>query len=158
MKPTIEFELNGKPVTTMADPSTPLLFVLRNEFQLKGARFGCGEEQCGACMVLVDDQPVYACSREFGTLAGKAVQTIEGLVQDGSPHPVQTAFIEEQAAQCGYCTSGLIMSSVALLKRCPAPDRSAIIEALDPHLCRCGVHNRVIRAVEKAAAIMRKST
>lgn len=158
MKSTIEFELNGKSVTTMADPATPLLFVLRNECQLKGVRFGCGEEQCGACMVLVDDKPVFSCSREIGTLSGRSVQTVEGLAQDASLHPIQSAFIEEQAAQCGYCMSGILMSSVALLKRCPDPDRNTIIQALDPHLCRCGVHNRVIRAVEKAAAIMRNSS
>lgn len=158
MDSTIEFELNGKSVTATADPTTPLLFFLRNECQLKGARFGCGEEQCGACMVLVDDEPVFSCTRELGTLSGRSVQTVEGLGQGTSLHPIQSAFIEEQAAQCGYCTSGMLMSSAALLKRCPNPDRNAIIQALDPHLCRCGVHNRVIRAIEKAAAIMRDSS
>ena len=132
--------------------TTPLLDVLRNQLDLKGSRYGCGLEQCGSCMVLVDGEPVFACSREVGTVAGRHITTIEGL---GGTHPLQLAFLEEQAGQCAYCLSGIIMSAKALLDRNPAPTRDDIVAALDKHLCRCGAHPRIIRAVDKAAEALR---
>jgi nicotinate dehydrogenase subunit A len=129
--------------------------VLREELGLRGTRFGCGTEQCGACMVLVDGEPVTSCTREVGTLAGKAVITVEGLGRDGL-HPLQQALLDEQAGQCGYCLSGILMSAAALLERNPAPSRAQIIAALEPHLCRCGIYNRIIRAVQRAAAEPRR--
>jgi nicotinate dehydrogenase subunit A len=153
---SIELRVNGKTVSVAAAETTPLLFVLRNELDLKGARYGCGLEQCGSCMVLLDGEPVYACSREVGTVAGRHVTTIEGIGSTAQPHPLQTAFLEEQAGQCGYCLSGIIMSAKALLDRNPSPSRADIIEALDKHLCRCGAHPRILRAVEKAASMLRE--
>ncbi len=150
---SIELTVNGKDVAIRAGETTPLLDVLRNELALKGSRYGCGLEQCGSCMVLVDGEPVYACSREVGTVAGRRVVTIEGL---GGTHPLQQAFLEEQAGQCAYCLSGIIMSAKALLDRNPAPTRDDIVAALDKHLCRCGAHPRILRAVEKAAAALRE--
>jgi nicotinate dehydrogenase subunit A len=150
---SIDFTVNGNPVTIAASETTPLLDVLRNELDLKGARYGCGLEQCGSCMVLVDGEPVYACSREVGTVAGRRISTIEGL---GGAHPLQQAFLKEQAGQCAYCLSGIIMSAKALLDRNQAPTRADIVTVLDKHLCRCGAHPRILRAVEKAAAASRE--
>lgn len=152
---SIELTVNGTARTTAADPATPLLDVLRNQLDLKGSRYGCGLEQCGSCMVLVDGEPVYACSREVGTVAGRHVTTIEGLGTLDAPHPLQRAFLDEQAGQCGYCLSGIIMSAKALLDRNPSPSRDDIAAALDKHLCRCGAHPRIIRAVQQAAAALR---
>ena len=146
-----ELIINGQPVRVEADAGTPLLSVLRDELGLRGSKFGCGTEQCGACMVLIDGEPAYSCSREVGTLAGKSITTVEGLSANGALSPLQQAFIEEQAGQCGYCLSGILISATALLKKKPKPSRADIVEALDPHLCRCGIHNRVIRAVQKAS-------
>ncbi len=153
---SIELIVNDKPVNVTTADTTPLLFALRNELGLKGIRYGCGLEQCGSCMVLVDGEPVYACSREVGTVAGRHVTTVEGIGSTAIPHPLQTAFLDEQAGQCGYCLSGIIMSAKALLDRNPSPSRAQIIEALDKHLCRCGAHPRIVRAVEKAAATLRE--
>jgi len=153
---TIELTINDKSVSVAAAETTPLLFVLRNELDLKGIRYGCGLEQCGSCMVLVDGEPVYACSRELGTVAGRRITTIEGIGSTSNPHPLQIAFLDEQAGQCGYCLSGIIMSAKALLDRNPSPSHAQIIEALDKHLCRCGAHPRILRAVEKAAAMLRE--
>ncbi|HEY3848398.1 MAG TPA: (2Fe-2S)-binding protein [Acetobacteraceae bacterium] len=150
---SIELTVNGNPITITTPETTPLLHVLRNELDLKGARYGCGLEQCGSCMVLVDGEPVFSCTREVGTVAGRRVSTIEGL---GGTHPLQQAFLEEQAGQCAYCLSGIIMSAKALLDRNPAPTRADIVAALDKHLCRCGAHPRILRAVEKAAAALRE--
>ena len=150
----IAFTLNGRAVTVDADPTKPLLSVLRNELGLRGTRFGCGLEQCGACMVLVDGEPTYACAREIATIAGKTITTVEGLARNGAPHPLFDAFLDEQAGQCGYCLSGILVSAAALLARNPQPSRAEVAAALDPHLCRCGVHNRIIRAVQKAGAAM----
>ena len=147
----IQLTVNGRHVTLDIDPTTPLLDVLRNHLDLKGSRYGCGLEQCGACMVLIDGQPDYACARETGTLGGRAVTTIEGLGSPENLHPIQRAFLEEQAGQCGYCLSGIIISAKALLDRNPDPSRSDIMAALDKHLCRCGTHTRIIAAVQKAA-------
>jgi nicotinate dehydrogenase subunit A len=149
----IELTVNEKQVRVGAAEITPLLDVLRNELDLKGSRYGCGLEQCGSCMVLVDGEPVFACSREVGTVAGRHITTIEGL---GGTDPLQLAFLEEQAGQCAYCLSGIIMSAKALLDRNPSPTRDDIVAALDKHLCRCGAHPRIIRAVAKAAEALRQ--
>jgi nicotinate dehydrogenase subunit A len=152
MSEPVEFIVNGRKAKVAVDGTTPLLAVLRNALGLAGSRFGCGLEQCGACMVLLDGEPVYACTREVGTVAGKAVTTVEGLANGASLHPLQQAFLAEQAGQCGYCLSGILMSAKALLDRNPHPTRADIVTALDKHLCRCGAHNRIIRAIERAAA------
>ena len=146
----IAFTVNGEPKRVEASETATLLDVLRNHLGLMGTRYGCGLEQCGACIVLVDGQPAYACTREAGTVAGRSVTTIESLGTPDKPHPLQQAFLEEQAGQCGYCLSGIIMSAKALLDRTPAPTRTEIVTALDRHLCRCGAHQRIIRAVERA--------
>ena len=148
-----EFRLtvNGKSVAVETDGSKPLLAVLRDELALRGTRFGCGTEQCGACMVLIDGAPEFSCAREIATVEGRSITTIEGLSPNGALHPLQQAFLDEQAGQCGYCLSGILISAAALLARNPKPARADIIAALDPHLCRCGMHNRVIRAVERAS-------
>jgi nicotinate dehydrogenase subunit A len=152
---TIAFMVNGEPRSVAAEEETPLLAVLRNVLGLRAARFGCGHEQCGACMVLVDGEPVYSCTRPIGTLDGKAVTTPEGIGTAAAPHPLQAAILAEQAAQCGYCLSGIIVSAKALLDKRPHPTRAEIVAALDPHLCRCGSHTRIVRAVERAAAVLR---
>lgn len=152
----IEFTLNGEPARIEADESEVLLDVLRGRLGLFGARFGCGAGQCGACAVLVDGRSVAACQIEMGTLAGKSVTTLEGLGGPERPHPLQAAFLELQAGQCGYCLSGILVSAKALLNHNPDPSRAEIAEALDWHLCRCGVHNRVMEAVALAARRMRE--
>jgi nicotinate dehydrogenase subunit A len=152
----IAFSLNGRSVEVSALETTPLLDILRNRLDLKGTRYGCGLEQCGSCMVLLDGEPIYACSREIGTVAGRSVTTIEGLGTLDRPHPLQEAFLEEQAGQCGYCLSGIVISAKALLDRNASPTRAEIAEALDRHLCRCGAHLRILRAVERAAAVLRE--
>jgi nicotinate dehydrogenase subunit A len=149
----IDLVVNGRNVSIATDPTTPLLDVLRNHLDLKGSRYGCGLEQCGTCMVLVDGEPVYSCTREIGLTAGRSVTTIEGLGSPEAPHPLQRAFLEEQAGQCGYCLSGIIISAKALLDRNPQPTRSDIVAALDKHLCRCGTHTRIIAAIQKAASM-----
>lgn len=151
----ITFTVNGIARQVGTPETTSLLEVLRNHLGLAGTRYGCGLEQCGSCMVLVDGQPTYSCTREVGTMAGRAVTTIEGLGTPDKPHALQQAFLDEQAGQCGYCLSGILMSAKALLDRNPAPSRSEIVTALDRHLCRCGAHQRILRAVERAAAALR---
>ena len=155
MEQDIALTVNGRSVRVSAIETTPLLDVLRNQLDLKGARYGCGLEQCGSCMVLLDGEPIYACSREVGTVAGRSVTTIEGLGTAVQPHPLQQAFLDEQAGQCGYCLSGIVISAKALLDRNPTPTRADIAAALDKNLCRCGAHPRILRAVEKAAAMLR---
>ena len=142
--------VNGAARSSAAPPTTPLLDVLRGEFGLTGTRFGCGEAQCGACLVLVDGAAEHACAREVGTLSGRAVTTVEGLAD----HPIIAALIAEQAGQCGYCLSGMAVAAAALLARHASPDRAAIAAALDGQLCRCGAHPRILRAVERAAREM----
>jgi aerobic-type carbon monoxide dehydrogenase small subunit (CoxS/CutS family) len=149
---TLDFVVNGRPVSVKAGGTTPLLSVLRDELGLRGSKFGCGTGQCGACMVLIDGKPEHSCARDVATVAGKTITTVEGLAGNGTLHPLQQAFLDEQAGQCGYCLSGILISAAALLKQNANPSRADIIAALDPHLCRCGIHNRVIRAVQKAAA------
>ena len=156
MAKSFAFSVNGKAVSVSpANEETPLLNVLRNELGLMGTRFGCGLEQCGCCMVLIDGQPEKSCTKPVWSVADKKITTIEGLGTEAKPHPLQQAFLDEQAGQCGYCLSGILVSAKALLDRNPAPTRAQIAEALDGNICRCGSHNRILRAVEKAAAVMR---
>jgi nicotinate dehydrogenase subunit A len=151
------FNVNGRPVSVSpADEETSLLAVLRNEFGLMGTRFGCGLEQCGACMVLIDGRPEKSCAKPVWSVAEKSITTIEGLGSPETPHPLQQAFLDEQAGQCGYCLSGILITAKALIDRNPQPSRAQIAEALDGNICRCGTHNRILRAVEKAAAMMRQ--
>lgn len=151
----ITLSVNGRPYGTGADPDTPLLYVLRNELALNGAKFGCGLGQCGACTVLVDGRPVFSCLTPVAVLEGRAVTTIEGLGTLKKPGLVQQAFIEEQAAQCGYCIAGMVMRAEALLTRLPDPSDREIRIAMNPSLCRCGTHMRILAAVRRAAAAMR---
>jgi nicotinate dehydrogenase subunit A len=151
---TIQFEVNGQRHAVAAAEETPLLYVLRNDLKLKGARFGCGLGQCGSCTVLVDGKPVQSCDFPLSAAAGKRVTTIEGLVKDGKPHPLQQAFVAEQAAQCGYCATGIIMSAKALLDANPRPTDADIRTALKGNLCRCGTHLRILRAIRRAADAM----
>ena len=151
----VAFTVNGEARSVDAAGTTMLLDALRNHLGLMGTRYGCGLEQCGCCMVLVDGEPVYSCTRELGTVTGRQVTTIEGLGTAAAPHPLQQAFLDEQAGQCGYCLSGILISAKALLDRNPGPSRADIVEALDKHLCRCGAHQRILRAVERAAQTLR---
>ena len=151
----ISLTVNGSEVAVAADPDTPLLDVLRNHLGLVGAKFGCGLEQCGCCMVLIDGRPEKSCGKPLSAAAGKSVLTIEGLGTPEAPHPLQQAFLDEQAGQCGYCLPGILITAKALLDRNPAPSRAEIAQALDDNICRCGSHARILRAVERAAAQMR---
>jgi nicotinate dehydrogenase subunit A len=144
--------VNGAPTETEASGDTPLLYALRNDFALKGTRFGCGSGQCGACFVLIDGHAAPACDTPLWSAAGKHITTVEGLGRSGALHPLQEAFLAEQAAQCGYCTSGVLISAAALLAKNPSPTDSEVRAALDRNLCRCGSHNRMVRAVLRAAA------
>ena len=143
-------QVNGRTQAVDADPATPLLYVLRDDLQLNGAKFGCGLGQCGACTVLLDGEPVRSCLLKLSDAAGKSVTTAEGLGTPAAPHPVQAAFIAEQAAQCGYCIAGMIMRAQPLLERRPAPTDAEIREHMSPNLCRCGTHMRILRAVRRA--------
>jgi len=147
----ITLTVNGKRHAVSAEPETALLYVLRNDLKLKGARFGCGLGQCGACTVLVDGKPVQSCDFPLSAAVGKAITTIEGLAPDGELHPLQAAFIAEQAAQCGYCVTGIIMAAKALLDANPRPADAEIRTALKGNLCRCGTHHRILRAIHRAA-------
>jgi nicotinate dehydrogenase subunit A len=147
----ISLKVNGVSRSVPAEPDTPLLYVLRNDFELNGAKFGCGLSQCGACTVLIDGKAVRSCVTPIGTLERSEITTIEGLGSIEKPHVLQRAFIEEQAAQCGYCISGMIMSAKELLDRNPRPSEQDVRAALAGNLCRCGTHNRIIRAVLRAA-------
>ena len=147
----MNLEINGVTRSVEADPGTPLLYVLRNDLGLTGARFGCGSGQCGACFVLVDGRAMASCDLPISFVLDKKVTTAEGLGGNGGLHPVQRELIAEQAAQCGYCMSGIVMSAVALLMQNPSPSADQIKTALDKNLCRCGSHNRVVRAVLRAA-------
>jgi nicotinate dehydrogenase subunit A len=151
----VQFTLNGAAVALDVPAEATLLQALRGPAGLSGPRFGCGTEQCGTCMVLLDGVPAYACTLAAAAVAGRGVTTVEGLGTPAAPHPLQAAFLAEQAGQCGYCLSGILVSAAALLAKLPDPDEAAIRTALDPHLCRCGSHNRIIRAVRRAAQEMR---
>src|SRR5258706_2201951 len=145
------FEGNGKGAKVDAEPDTPLLYVLREDLQLNAAKFGCGLGQCGACTVLVDGEPVFSCLMPIAMVEGKKVTTLEGLGSAENPGALQRAFIEEQAAQCGYCIPGVMMRAAGLLKKTPNPSDAEIRDALLPNLCRCGTHMRILRAVRRAA-------
>ncbi len=146
--------VNGKPHTVESAPDTPLLYVLRNELGLHGPQFGCGLEQCGACMVLIGAEAKNACKIKVSEVGRAEITTVEGLIEDGQLHPVQRAFLEEEAAQCGYCINGMIISTTALLLQNPEPSDKKIRAALDGNLCRCGTHLRILRAVKRAAELM----
>jgi nicotinate dehydrogenase subunit A len=147
----INLKVNGVSSSVPAEPDTPLLYVLRNDLELNGAKFGCGLAQCGACAVLIDGKATPSCVTPVSAVAASEITTIEGLGSIAKPHPLQTAFIEEQAAQCGYCTNGMIMAAKELLDRNPQPTEADVRAALATNLCRCGTHNRIIRAVLRAA-------
>ena len=144
--------VNGTTHRVPAAPDTPLLLVLRNDLRLASPKYGCGEEQCGACMVLLDGNPEPTCRLPAGAVAGREIVTVEGLAPGDALHPVQRAFIDGNAVQCGYCASGVMIAAAALLARNPAPTRSQIQAALDRNICRCGAHNRMLDAVGRAAA------
>jgi nicotinate dehydrogenase subunit A len=147
--------INGGTARVSADGDTPLLDVLRNHLGLMGTKFGCGLEQCGCCMVLIDGKPEKSCGKALSTMVGKSILTIEGMGTPEQPHPLQTAFLDEQAGQCGYCLPGILISAKALLDENPTPSRAEIAAALDDNICRCGSHLRILRAVERAAQAMR---
>jgi nicotinate dehydrogenase subunit A len=152
MAEPVHLTVNGATREVRAPADTPLLYVLRNDLGLKGTRFGCGSGECGACFVLIDDRAMPACDTPLWSAAGKSVTTVEGLAEGDTPHALQRAFIAEQAGQCGYCLSGILMSAAALLKTNPRPSEAEIRLALDRNLCRCGAHNRIVRAIQRAAA------
>jgi aerobic-type carbon monoxide dehydrogenase small subunit (CoxS/CutS family) len=147
----IAINVNGKPHVIDAAPSTPLLYILRNELALHGPRFGCGLGQCGACTVHVDGRPTFSCIFPLAAVGERKITTLEGLLEDGKPNRLQQAFIDEQAAQCGYCMNGMIMTAKVLLDKNPHPSVAEIKQGLNGNLCRCGSHLRVIRAVQRAA-------
>jgi nicotinate dehydrogenase subunit A len=147
----ISFRLNGKDVSTDAPEEADLLYVLLNDFKLNGAKLGCGRSQCGACTVLIDGEPIRSCVTPTKVVAGHEVTTIEGLLVDGRPSRLQQAFIDEQAAQCGYCIAGIIVEAHALLERNPNPTDADVRSALNGNLCRCGTHNRIVKAVLRAS-------
>jgi nicotinate dehydrogenase subunit A len=151
----ISLKVNGKPRVVDADPATPLLYILRNDLELNGPRFGCGLAQCGACTVIIDGKAVRSCVTPVRTVQNQAITTLEGLGNAANPHPLQKAFIEEQALQCGYCMNGILMNAKVLLDRNPDPTVEQIKEHLDPILCRCGSHLRVVRAIRRAAALVK---
>ena len=155
MEEKLSFTLDGKKTEVLIDTSQTLLWVLRNHFGLTGTKYGCGNGFCGACTVLIDNEPVRSCQVPVSDVAGKNVVTIEGLEQKGKLHPVQKAFIDHEALQCGFCTPGMILTAVALLTKNPSPSRQQIIDGMEDNLCRCGAHNRIIDAIETAAVEMK---
>ncbi|OGD22961.1 MAG: ferredoxin [Candidatus Aminicenantes bacterium RBG_16_63_16] len=156
MKKTIRFRLNGKPASLDVERDRMLLWALRTDFQLTGTKFGCGEGFCGACTVLINNEPVRSCQHPVAKIEGKDVTTIEGLAGDtGKLHPLQAAFVEHDGLQCGFCTPGMILTAYSLLLKKPDPTRREIIEAMDENLCRCGAHTRIVQAIETAAQNMR---
>ena len=152
----MQITVNGRAHTVVADEETPLLYVLRNETGCKGVRYGCGLGQCGSCTVIIDGKPVQSCDVPVSAVAGKSITTIEGIGSVEHPHPLQRAFVDEQAAQCGYCATGIIMSAKALLDVNASPSDAEVKQALAKNLCRCGTHQRILRAVKRAAIEMRK--
>jgi nicotinate dehydrogenase subunit A len=153
---TFTLEVNGAGREGSAEPNTPLVYVLRNDLALKGTRFGCGSGHCGACTVLMDGNAVQSCDTPLWSAAGRRITTIEGLGSAERPHPLQQAFLDEQAAQCGYCINGIMMSAAALLRKNRDPSDAEIAAALDRNLCRCGTHVRILRAIRRAAAALRE--
>lgn len=157
-KNVIRFTLNGKPVQISVNEDRMLLWVLRTELSLTGAKFGCGEGFCGACTVLVNNEPVRSCQYPIKEVQGKTVLTIEGLAKNGNLHPLQQAFVDHDALQCGFCTPGVILTAYSLLLKNPKPSQKDVIQALDDNLCRCGAHTRMLQAVDRAAETMRGGT
>jgi nicotinate dehydrogenase subunit A len=155
MAETFKLRVNGRDCEVRAEPDTPLLYILRNDLKLKGTRFGCGEGQCGACNVLFDGNAVQSCDTPLWSAVGHDVTTIEGIGGESGLHPVQQAFIDEQAIQCGYCIDGIIIAAVALLRRERDPSDAQIAAALERNLCRCGTHVRILRAIRSAARALR---
>jgi aerobic-type carbon monoxide dehydrogenase small subunit (CoxS/CutS family) len=155
MEATIKFQLNGKKTEALIDPTETLLWVLRNHFGLTGTKFGCGMGFCGSCTVLIDNEPVRSCQLSAGDVAGKKVVTIEGLAADGKLHPVQKAFVEHDALQCGFCTPGMIMNATGLLLKNSAPSIQDVKDGMENNLCRCGAHVRIIEAVLTASKEMK---
>ena len=156
MEEKIQFELNGKKVEVQLDKSKTLLWVLRAHFNLTGTKFGCGEGFCGACTVLMDGEAVRSCGIAMGDVAGTKITTIEGLSKNGELHPLQKAFVEHDALQCGYCTPGMIMNAYGLLLQKPDPTKDEIISGMEDNLCRCGTYNRIVDAIQTASAAMKK--
>jgi aerobic-type carbon monoxide dehydrogenase small subunit (CoxS/CutS family) len=154
MEETVQFKINGKPVKLTMDSERKLLWVLRTDLGLTGTKYGCGESSCGSCTVLVNDQAVRSCQTALKDVQGKEIITIEGLARNEMLHPLQKAFMEHDALQCGYCTPGMILQAYALLHKNPRPSASEIVEGMEGNLCRCGAHNRVILAIQTAAKDM----
>jgi aerobic-type carbon monoxide dehydrogenase small subunit (CoxS/CutS family) len=154
MEETVQFTLNGKPTKLTVDSDRKLLWVLRTDLGLMGTKYGCGESFCGACTVLVNNEAVRSCQTIVKSVRGKEVVTIEGLAKGGALHPLQKAFMEHDALQCGYCTPGMIMNAYAFLRKNPRPSPSQIVEGMEDNLCRCGAHNRIVRAIQAAAKEM----
>jgi len=155
MEEKIKFQLNGKPTETLIDPGATLLWALRDHFGLTGTKFGCGQGFCGSCTVLIDDEPQRSCQLSVGDVAGKRVVTIEGLADKDKLHPVQKAFVEHDALQCGFCTPGMIMNAAGLLIKNPSPTREEIKEGMENNYCRCGAHLRIVDAIESASKEMK---
>ena len=153
---TITLKVNGGTHTVNVEPSTPLLYVLRNDLDLHGPKFGCGLGQCGACTVIVDGKAIFSCVTPISVLGGRAIRTVEGLGTETDPGPLQRAFIDEQAAQCGYCIAGMMMRAQALLEKNPKASDTEIRTALEPNLCRCGTHMRILKAVKRAGELMQQ--
>jgi aerobic-type carbon monoxide dehydrogenase small subunit (CoxS/CutS family) len=158
MTEQIQFNLNGNPVDLTVDPNLTLLWVLRTNFGLTGTKFGCGLGFCGSCTVLMDKEPVRSCMLTIGDVVGTKILTIEGMARNGSLHPIQKAFMANDALQCGYCTPGMIMNAYGLLLKNPEPSRNEIIDAMEDNLCRCGTYNRIIQAIQSASKEMKKET
>ena len=156
MTDVISFTLNGKSVTLNDDGGRSLLWVLRTDYGLTGAKYGCGEGLCGSCTILVDNEAMRSCQLTLADVNGKSVTTIEGLANNGSLHPVQQSFIDQEALQCGYCTPGMILTAVALLHLNPAPSETEIMEEMDDNLCRCGSYKRIVQAIQSVANIIKE--
>ena len=154
----VKFSVNGQAVEVELDTDTKLVYILRNDLQLKGTRFGCGTGNCGSCTVLIDDQAVQSCDIPLWSIAGKDVTTVEGLGSAQTPHPIQSAFIDEQAAQCGYCINGMMITLAGLLKKNSDPSEDELVAALDRHLCRCGTHMRILHAARRAITALKATT
>ena len=148
-----KFTVNGKDIALKTDPDRSVLEVLREDLQLTGTKYGCGEGACGACTVLVDGKPKFSCSTLVSEIAGKKITTIEGLMKDGHLHPIQQAFLDQESFQCGYCTAGMIMAATALLDRVKKPSDEEIVKAMNGHICRCGTYPRIVAAIHKAAEV-----
>lgn len=155
MKESIQFRLNGRPTSLTVDSDRLLLWVLRNELGLTGTKYGCGEALCGACTVLIDGEAARSCNVPVKNIVGSEVTTIEGLAQNGELHPLQRAFVEHNALQCGFCTPGMILTAYSLLKKKPNPTRDEIIAHMDDNLCRCGAHNRILQGILTASRAMK---